>query len=147
MSPRVLFRGVAVAEALTWAGLLVGMYLKYVPETTEVGVRVFGPLHGIAFIAFCLTTIVVGIDQQWRARRVLLGLVSALPPFATLLFEWYAERRAGLRGTWRLATDAPNAVPERVAAWLVRRPGQGLLAGVAAVGVLTAAALAVGPPV
>ena len=62
MSPRTLYRGVAVAEAITWAGLLAGMFVKYVPATTEVGVTVFGPLHGIAFIAYCLATVVVGVD-------------------------------------------------------------------------------------
>ncbi|QYJ02853.1 DUF3817 domain-containing protein [Nocardioides panacisoli] len=147
MSPRLLFRGVAIAEACTWAGLLTGMYLKYVPESTEVGVSVFGPLHGVAFIAYCLVTVVVGTDQRWSARRVLLGLVSAIPPFATLAFEWYAERQALLAGSWRLASEGPTTVPERVTAWLVRRPGQGLLAGVAAVAVLTVGALLAGPPV
>jgi hypothetical protein len=36
MSPRRLFRIVAVAEAITWAMLLTGMFLKYVTETTEL---------------------------------------------------------------------------------------------------------------
>ena len=35
MSPLLLFRRVAVAEAVTWALLLVGMVLKYVTGTTE----------------------------------------------------------------------------------------------------------------
>lgn len=147
MTPRSLFRGVAVAEAFTWAGLLTGMWFKYVPETTDVGVRVFGPLHGVAFIAFCLGTIVVGVDQRWRARRVLVGLLSAIPPFATLAFEWYVERRGGVGPAWRLTATEPATAPERVSAWLVRKPGQGLVAGAAAVGVLTAAALVIGPPV
>ncbi|MER7036140.1 hypothetical protein, partial [Streptomyces albidoflavus] len=30
--------------------MLIGMYFKYVPETTELGVRIFGALHGAAFI-------------------------------------------------------------------------------------------------
>jgi hypothetical protein len=42
-----LFRVVAVAEALSWAALLVGMFFKYATDTTELGVKVFGPLHGI----------------------------------------------------------------------------------------------------
>ncbi len=31
------FRVVAFAEAVSWLGLLVGMYIKYVPESTEPG--------------------------------------------------------------------------------------------------------------
>src|SRR3954462_10218719 len=45
------FRIVAVAEALSWIGLLIGMYVKYVPQTTELGVHIFGPLHGGVFLA------------------------------------------------------------------------------------------------
>ena len=41
----------AIIEACTWAALLVGMYVKYVPETTTVLVSVFGALHGVAFVA------------------------------------------------------------------------------------------------
>lgn len=147
MSPRTLFRGVAVAEAVTWAGLLAGMFVKYVPETSELGVTIFGPLHGIAFIAFCLGIVAVGVDQQWRPRRILLGLLSAIPPFATLAFEWWVERHRAPEDSWRLAAAEPDGSAERALAWLVRKPAQGLAAGVAAVVVLTAAALLAGPPV
>jgi len=34
MNPKILFRRVAIAEAITWALLLAGMFLKYVTETT-----------------------------------------------------------------------------------------------------------------
>ena len=37
MTPRLLFRRLAFAEAVTWALLLTGMFLKYVTETTELG--------------------------------------------------------------------------------------------------------------
>ena len=40
------FRVVAVFEAFTWAGLLVGMYFKYLGNGSELGVQIFGPLHG-----------------------------------------------------------------------------------------------------
>ena len=63
----VLFRRVAVAEAVTWALLLVGMFLKYVTETTDLAVRVFGMLHGVVFVAYCLTVVLVAIDQRWSA--------------------------------------------------------------------------------
>lgn len=123
------------------------MFLKYVTDSTEVGVQVFGPIHGVAFIAYCLATVVVAVDQRWRAGRLLLGLLNSIPPFATLGFEWYVERRGGLGKVWRLATSAVSGPVERVVSWLIRRPGQGAAAGVAAVAVLTALALVVGQPV
>ena len=146
MTPRRLYRLAATAEAITWALLLVGMFLKYVTETTELGVSIFGMVHGVVFIAFCLTTVLVWLDQEWPLSRLVLGLASAVPPFATVPFERYAER-SGLLGTaWRLRSTRPRGLLEQVAAALLRRPFQGLAVGVLAVVGLTGLALLVGPP-
>ncbi|KQY57000.1 MULTISPECIES: DUF3817 domain-containing protein [unclassified Nocardioides] len=146
MSPLTLFRRVAIAEAITWALLLTGMFLKYVTETTELGVRIFGMVHGIVFVAYCLTTVVVWIDQKWSFGRLVLGLLSAVPPFMTVWFDRHAEKAGALDSTWRLRGERPSGVLEKPTAWLLRNPLAGAVAGVAAVGVLTAVALTVGPP-
>lgn len=146
MSPLLAFRRVAIAEAVTWALLLAGMFLKYVTGTTELGVRVFGMLHGVVFIGYCLTTVLVAVDQRWSRGRLLLGLAAAVPPFATVLFDRYAERGDGLGARWRLTTSEPGGRLDRVAAGLLRNPLQGAAAGVLAVGLLTGVALLVGPP-
>ncbi len=146
MSPLLIFRRVAIAEAVTWALLLAGMVLKYGTETTELGVRVFGMLHGVVFIAYCLTTVLVAVDQRWSRGRLLLGLAAAVPPFATVLFDRYAEHRGGLDTAWRLRTSAPTGRVDGVAGWLLRNPLHGALAGVLAVAALTGVALLVGPP-
>ena len=146
MSP-LLFRRVAVAEAFTWAGLLAGMFLKYVTRTTEVGVQVFGMLHGVVFIGYVLVTLAVAVDQQWSRRQTLLGLASAVPPFLTLAFERYAARRDLLAARWRLRTTEPVGIPEQAVAWLVRNPVRGAVTGTLGVVVLTGVALLVGPPV
>jgi len=147
VTPRRLFRALATAEAITWALLLTGMFLKYVTETTELAVRVFGMAHGVVFIAYCLVTLLIGVDQRWSRGRVLLGLVSAVPPFLTVWFDRYAERRGALATSWRLATDAPERPLERPVAGLLRNPLRGALVGVVSVAVLTGVALVVGPPV
>jgi len=146
MNPLVLFRRVAIAEAVTWALLLTGMFLKYVTDTTELGVRVGGMVHGVVFVAFCVTTVVVAVDQRWSLGRTLLGLASAVPPFVTVLFDWYAERRGWLTRTWRLAAGASERSLDRPVAWLLRNPVRGLLAGAVTVVALTGVALLVGPP-
>jgi integral membrane protein len=146
VNPLILFRRVAIAEAVTWALLLFGMFLKYGSETTEAGVRVGGMLHGVVFVAFCVTTVVVAVDQRWSLGRTLLGLVSAVPPFATVLFDWYAERRGWLTRGWRLVAGAPERPLDRPVAWLLRNPVRGVLTGLVAVVALTGAALLVGPP-
>ncbi|WP_148612013.1 DUF3817 domain-containing protein [Nocardioides rubriscoriae] len=146
MTPQALFRRVAVAEAVTWALLLAGMFLKYVTDTTELGVRVAGPIHGVAFVAYCVTAVVVAVDQRWTLRRTALGLLSSIPPFVTVVFDLLAERR-GAFGPWRLTVDAPARAADRPVAWLLRNPVRGLVVGLAAVAALTGLALLVGPPV
>lgn len=147
MSPLRLFRVVAVAEAVTWTLLLGGMFLKYVVQVTELGVRVGGMLHGVVFVAFCVTTVVVAVDQRWSARRTVLGLASAVPPFSTVWFDRVAERRGWLAREWRLVTEPPVRRLDRPVAWLLRHPARGLGAGLVAVAALTGVALLVGPPV
>jgi integral membrane protein len=145
MSPLNLFRRLAIAEAVTWALLLVGMFLKYVTETTELGVQVFGMVHGVVFIAYGLVTLLVAIDQRWSVGRTVLGLAAAVPPFATLLFEAYVDRRGLLGHEWLSRRDSPTA-PQRAVCWLLchHRLAAGLLA--VAVAGLTSVALLVGPP-
>lgn len=147
MTPLRLFRVVAVAEAITWALLLTGMFLKYVTETTELGVSIGGMLHGVVFVAYCVTTVAVALDQRWTPGRTLLGLAAAVPPFLTIWFDRAAERRGWLGTAWRLRREQPATTLERPTAWVVRNPARGALAGVVAVAALTGVALLVGPPV
>ena len=145
MNPRTLYRTVAVAEAVTWALLLTGMVFKYT-DVTDLGVRVFGMVHGVVFVAYCLTTVLVAVDQRWSPGRLLLGLAAAVPPFFTVLFDRYAERRGALADSWRLTTTEPVGRLDRPVAWLLRNPVRGALAGLVAVAALTGVALLVGPP-
>jgi integral membrane protein len=144
--PQRLFRTVAIAEGITWALLLSGMFLKYVTETTELGVRVFGMVHGVVFVAYCLTTVLVAVDQRWTVGRTLLGLAAAVPPFFTVLFDWYVEKRSALAHAWRLTSSEPTGRLDRPVAWLLRNPVRGVAAGLVAVAALTGVALLVGPP-
>ena len=86
------FRVVAVAEALSWVGLLIGMYLKYVPRTTELGVHVFGPIHGAVFVAYVLVALLTSRALRWSVRTTVVALVCSVPPLATVWFERLATR-------------------------------------------------------
>lgn len=92
-----LFAVVAIVEAVTWTGLLVGMFLKYVTETTELGVFVFGRLHGAAFVLYVIVTAVAAIRLRWGWKAALLAGVAAIPPLATLPLEVGLRRRGYLR--------------------------------------------------
>ena len=147
-SPRRLFFTVATAEAVTWTLLLIGMFLKYVTQTTELGVRIGGMMHGVVFIAYVLVTLIVWIDQKWPTKQGVIALGSAIPPFLTLWTERWLDRDAHLGATWRLqAKGEPSSLPEKVVSAALHRPGAAALLLVAAVIVLTALALFVGPPV
>lgn len=98
-----VYATIAFVEAGTWAGLLVGMYLKYVTRTTELGVQVFGTLHGYAFLTYVAVTIVTAIVLRWRWWIVVLALLAAIPPLMTIPFEIWM-RRSG-----RLARRDPAA--------------------------------------
>ncbi|AXG12247.1 DUF3817 domain-containing protein [Intrasporangium calvum] len=149
MTPRTLYRRIALAEMVTWALLLVGMALKYVTGTTDLGVRVFGLVHGVVFIAFALVTVLLWVNQRWTVRELALGLVCAVPPFLTVWWERRLERAGRLEGGWRLADgeDTPATPAERVVAALVARPVVALTVGVLSVAALAGVALVVGPPV
>ncbi|WP_326549323.1 DUF3817 domain-containing protein [Micromonospora sp. NBC_01813] len=91
-----LFVVTAIAEACSWAGLLAGMAVKYGPPGNELGVQIFGPIHGALFAAYGLLTLAVAWVHRWRVPVTVLALVCAVPPFATLAFERWARRRGML---------------------------------------------------
>ena len=93
-TPATRFRAVAVAEAVTWAGLLVGMVFKYLVVHDEIGVKVFGPLHGAVFSVYVLVTLWVAAPLRWGRLSTVIGLVASLPPFGTVLFERWVSGRA-----------------------------------------------------
>ena len=99
MNPRTAttaFRIVAVAEALSWLGLLAGMFVKYVPRTTELGVQVFGPIHGAVFVAYVVVALVAARVLRWSIGTTLLALLASIPPLASIWFERRATRTGRL---------------------------------------------------
>ncbi|WP_326640109.1 DUF3817 domain-containing protein [Streptosporangium sp. NBC_01755] len=82
-----LFRYVALAEAFSWTGLLIGMYFKYVAATGDVGVKIFGPVHGALFVLYVVAVLVAARQARWSLGTVLVGLACSVPPLATLWFE------------------------------------------------------------
>jgi integral membrane protein len=89
-----LFRVAAVAEACSWAGLLIGMVVKYGPTDNEIGVKIFGPIHGGLFLLYVLSVLLVRSPLGWSIPRMLVGLLASIPPFATVWFERKALREA-----------------------------------------------------
>src|SRR5262249_7505408 len=78
---------------VSWVGLLVGMYFKYLASPrTEIGVKVFGMAHGLIFIAFVLTGLLVGISAKWALGTWLLALLASVVPLCSVIFLIWADR-------------------------------------------------------
>lgn len=87
------FRLIAFAEALNWAGLLIGMYFKYLGSPrTEIGVKIFGPIHGGVFVAFVVAAVVVGIAHRWGVWTWILALLGSIVPLGSVIFVMWADR-------------------------------------------------------
>lgn len=92
-----LFKLAAVLEAVSWAILLTGMFFKWIVQNTEIGVQIGGPIHGAMFMIYVAVTFWASQVHRWDAKKLVLGLVSAVPPFMTLWFEKHAEKEGLLR--------------------------------------------------
>ncbi|MDA0563862.1 DUF3817 domain-containing protein [Streptomonospora sp. S1-112] len=113
ISPRVTavaFRVVAIIEALTWIGLLAGMYVKYLGSRSEAGVEFFGPLHGGAFIVYVAVTLAAAVHLRWNVWSTLLALAASVPPLGTLAADWWLHRTGRLAPARRTPEPASEPV-------------------------------------
>ena len=104
------FRFAAIAEAITWLGLLVGMAVKYLGSGSEAGVQIFGPIHGVVVLVYFAVTLLAAQRFRWGGRTVVYALLASVPPGATLVFEAWAERTGRLGGHGRRGPAADRAL-------------------------------------
>ena len=146
-APGRLFRGLALAEAVTWTLLLGGILLRALRPELAVAVTIGGALHGFVFLAYGAVALLVGVDRRWRPLVVAAALLAAVVPFATVPLEIALGRRGLLAGEWRREPDGSDRTPlDGLVRALVRRPRTLLAAAVIAVVAVFAVLLLVGPP-
>ena len=93
MSIIKVFVAAARFEAVTWAGLLIGMFLKYGIDATDLGVWLFGRLHGAAFLIYFFVSIIAPVRLRWPWWCALLAVLAAIPPLVTFPLEiWFRHR-------------------------------------------------------
>lgn len=133
---------------VTWAGLITALILRAVDVTPTV-VSIAGGAHGFVFLSYGVITIFVWVNERWSAGTGILGLVTAIVPFATVPFEIAIDRRGMLSRSWRLGRDGetPTGPIEHLQSWVLRRPYLAL--GIMIVGVATVFLflLWLGPPI
>ncbi len=98
------YLAVALAEAVTWAGLLVGMYQKYLLGLDENLVPLFGSLHGLVFMLYQAVTFLAARSLGWSLRTTLITMAAGVPPFLTIPVEIWLRRSGRLAA--RLDTPA-----------------------------------------
>lgn len=147
MTPRILYKRLAFAEVITWTLLILGMIGKYgfgLDWATTVG----GSIHGFVFLCYTVATIAVWTDKRWSAGTGLMGLASAVIPYATVPFERSVERRGLLEGHWRLGPggEQSRTLAERTLAFALRSPVVALVVTLIVVAVVFSLLLVAGKP-
>ena len=147
MTPGTLYLRLALAEMVTWTLLIAGMIGKYgfgLDWATTIG----GSIHGFVFLCYAVTTVAVWTDKRWSLGTGVLGLASAVIPYATYPFERSVERRGLLAGPWRLGPDGeiPTALPEKLLAFALRYPVRALLVVLALVAIVFTILVSAGKP-
>ncbi|BAH49413.1 DUF3817 domain-containing protein [Rhodococcus opacus] len=99
------FRFVAILEAFTWLGLLIGMAFKYLPaDGNEIGVKIFGPIHGGVFVLYLLVSLWTARKLSWNLVTIFWALVASVPPFGTVVYEVWAARTGRMAELSRTST-------------------------------------------
>lgn len=67
--------------------LVVAVPLKYLAGDPDL-VKIMGPLHGTLFLLFVISTLSVGVEQQWKFRQMTWKvLIACIIPFGTFYID------------------------------------------------------------
>lgn len=149
LTPKKLYRIVAIAEAITWTLLITGLILR-ATIGLDIAVTIGGSIHGFVFLAYGATAVLTAINQRWGVGLGLLAVVTAIVPYATIPFDIWAHRAGKLEGDWRReATDDPRDQRwfDRLVRWMLNHPSLLATLILLAVVVLFTVLLILGPPV
>jgi integral membrane protein len=81
------FLKVGLAEGLSFIILLaIAMPLKYFAGI-PAAVRIVGMLHGLLFIAFCITLLHAAKVYRWKIITVIVAFLLSFIPFGTFYLE------------------------------------------------------------
>ncbi len=149
MSPRTFYRTLAIAEAITWTGLISAMILKYGFDAGGLPVLIAGSIHGLVFLTYAFTAVLVGVNQRWPIGTIVLGVVTAIVPYATIPFDIWADKTGRLNGDWRRETsDDPRDAHwiDRTMRWFLNHPAALVAIFVVGIAAIMSVLLIVGPP-
>ena len=88
MNKLITLRVLAVVEATSFLALLVATYFKH-SDQGETGVSVLGPIHGVLFLAFCVSAILCAQEHSWPTRTTVWVLICGVVPFGGYFVDWH----------------------------------------------------------
>lgn len=147
-TPKTLFRILAAAEAVTWT-ILIGALIARAMGVDPIVVTIGGGIHGLVFLSYGATAILVALNQRWGWGVGIAAVASAVVPYATIPMELWLGRSGRLDGQWRLEeTDDPrdHTWVDRLLRFFLRRAWILAVVIVVAIVALYAVLLTIGPP-
>jgi integral membrane protein len=94
-NPVSTLRSIAFVEGVSFLLLLgIAMPLKYLADL-PVAVKIVGWIHGVLFVALCISLLQTMIVARWPMTRAALVFVGALLPFGPFLLNrrmWQYEK-------------------------------------------------------
>jgi len=73
------------------------MVFKYLVVGDDIGVKIFGPIHGALFLLYLAVTVLVCRRLRWSTATTVLAFIASVPPLGTLVFERWATRTGRLQ--------------------------------------------------
>ena len=147
-TPASLFRVLAIAEAVSWTLLVVGLVLRATADLA-IAVTIGGAIHGFVFLSYGATAVLVALNNRWRPGPALVAIGSAIVPYATIPAELWLARSGRLAGEWRTVEPdeaADSLWYDALLRWFLRRPWVLGLIIVLAVAAIFVVLLTIGPP-
>jgi integral membrane protein len=87
------FRYIALLEATSFLLLLLATYVKHVNDQ-PLGVEILGPIHGVLFIGYVFSALLLREAQEWSWRTTLLILLGAVLPFGGYVVDRWLDANA-----------------------------------------------------
>jgi integral membrane protein len=88
----LLFKISAIAEACGWTLLITGIGIsKYLMHGNQASVIIAGQIHGMLFTTYAVASVGLYPAMRWSRQRAFFALLASIPPYGSLVFEWWAQ--------------------------------------------------------
>lgn len=125
MTPKKLYGFFSVGEAITWGLLISALISRALGDLIPNAVTIAGSIHGAMFLSYCVSAVLVGVNQRWRFGKIAAAVSLAIVPFATVPWDRRLLRQNALDGSWRTKkSDHPADAGwfDSLFRWFIARP-------------------------